>query len=286
MSPVQRAIAMMTLAMACFVGSDAFMKDLTERLSSGQAMFLRGVPLVALVVGAAALRGELIRWRVAANARVLARAGLEFLAAVTYLAALAHVPLATAYAAMMAIPLLTLPIAALALGERFGGRRAAAIVTGFIGVGLVIKPDLRALDAWSVLLLVSALFCAARDVTTRTIPRSVPSILINATTVIAVMLISLPLGLLQGWSDVRGQDWLAMAASAILIGAATQLLILSMRTAEVSVVAAFRYTAMLWALALGYAVWGEVPDALAWFGIALIVAAGLYALHRERAHRH
>jgi drug/metabolite transporter (DMT)-like permease len=272
----------MSVAMAGFVSSDTLMKLVAENLPSGQALFVRGMMMSALVVSVVAARGELRRWRVAADARVAGRAGFEVVAALTYLPALPHVALATAYAAVMAIPLLTLPIAALVLGERVGWRRALAIIVGFIGVGLVIKPDVATIDVWALLLMISALFCGLRDVTTRTIPPVVPSTLVTAATIVLVTIVSLPFGLVQGWRSVSVFDALAMAGSAVLIAGATQLLILAMRTGEVSIVSAFRYTSIIWALAFGFALWGDVPDAAGWAGIAIIVGAGLYTLHRER----
>ena len=83
---------------------------------------------------------------------------------------------------------------------------------------------------------------------------------------------------LQGWQPPTAKQLLLLAAAAVFLSAGYYLVITGMRAGEMSVIAPFRYTGLLFALVLGWAVWGDVPNALAWAGIALLVGAGLYVL--------
>lgn len=278
-----RAIAFMVAAMATYQSTDALMKAVGEHMPIGQSLFLRGWLVLAALAATAWWRGELARWRPQGDRRMMARALLETIGSLCYLGALPHVPLATGSAATMSVPLLALPIAALILRERFGWPRALAVLAGFVGAGLVIKPDPSLADPWALVLVLGAAGFAARDVVTRLIARDMPTTLVAAITIFVVTLGSLPVGLAQGWVAPRGFDVAALFVSALLVSGATQFMILATRGAAVSVVSGFRYSGIVWAVLIGYVVWGDVPDRWAWLGLALIVAAGLYALHRARS---
>jgi drug/metabolite transporter (DMT)-like permease len=285
MSGNSRAIAFMVAAMATYQSTDALMKAVGEHMPIGQSLFLRGWLVLAALAATAWWRGELARWRPRGDRRVMARALLETLGSLCYLGALPHVPLATGSAATMSVPLLALPFAALILRERFGWRLTLAVVAGFLGAALVIKPDPRDLDPWAVVLVLGAAGFAVRDVITRMIARDLPTTLVAAITITVVTLTSLPVGLAQGWVVPRGFDIAALVLSGLLVAAATQFMILATRGAAISVVSGFRYSGILWAVLIGYVAWGELPDRWGWLGLALVVLAGLYALHRARVER-
>jgi drug/metabolite transporter (DMT)-like permease len=177
---------------------------------------------------------------------------------------------------------MALPIAALVLGERFGWRRVAAILVGFAGVLLILRPSTEGVDFWLAMSFASAVLCAVRDVFTRRIPAGFPSISVTLTTVICVCAVGGVATYLEGWVAMDLRAWSAIFASAAISGVGQHLMVLSMRWAEVAVVSPFRYSGIFAATLVGWAVWGDLPDALAWAGIALIVGAGLYALWRER----
>jgi len=91
---------------------------------------------------------------------------------------------------------------------------------------------------------------------------------------------------MEGWQPMSWRALGFIVASSLLLAIGYQLLVLALRSgAEISVIGSFRYGSVLWAIAIGYVVWGDVPNALALFGIAVIVGAGLYILHRERVRR-
>jgi drug/metabolite transporter (DMT)-like permease len=126
-------------------------------------------------------------------------------------------------------------------------------------------------------------FFAVRDLATRRIPAQVPSLFVTFVTTVAVMVtggfILFPLG---GWTPLsaKGVSLLALAAVLVLIG--YQCVIIALRIGDISAIAPFRYTALLWAILLGYLVFGDVPDAMMATGATIIVLSGLYTFHRER----
>lgn len=279
----RRGIALMTCAMAVFITNDALVKYVSQTLSAMQLIFIRGVFASALLLavthamGATRSLGDL-RLR-----PVLVRSGLDAVATTTFLTALFHLPIANATAINLATPLFITLFAMLALGERVGPLRWLTIATGFGGVLLVVQPSVQGFNGYALLCVLAAVLHAARDTSTRYIPASVPSILITLSTSVAVTALAGLLSIAEGWRPMGGRELGLLAASSVLMAAGYNLLISSMRAGDMSVVAPFRYTGLLYALVLGYAVWGDVPNALAWAGIALLVSAGLYMLHSERA---
>ena len=279
----RRGIAAMSLGMASFVSNDAIVKFVSESLAPSQLIFLRGVFATVLLLTVAQAMGATRRMADLLQRRVLLRALLDALATVTYLTSLFHLPLGNATAINMATPLFITLFAVLAFGERVGPGRWLAIATGFTGVLLVVQPSTAAFNAYALLCLGGTLLHASRDLMTRTIDRRVPSILITLSTAVAVTLLAGGWSLLQDWKPMTWQHLALLAAAGVFLSAGYYLLIFSLRAGEMSVIAPFRYAGLLFALVLGRAVWGDVPNAVALAGIALLVGAGLYVLHSERS---
>jgi drug/metabolite transporter (DMT)-like permease len=205
----------------------------------------------------------------------------------TFLSAIAHMPLANAAAIFQALPLVITLGAALVFGEPVGWRRWAAIAAGFVGVLVIVRPGMAGFSEFSLLALSSVAFCTVRDLATRKIPTEIPSLFIALLTTLTVTsagaVIMYPLG---GWTppSARTIGLLAVAAVLLLIG--YQCIISALRTGDISAVAPFRYTALLWAMLLGYLAFGDKPDRYMLIGAAIIVLSGLYAFYRERVrHR-
>ena len=278
----RRGIVLMSSSTAAFVANDALVKYVSQSLPGMQLVFVRSVMaslLLLAVAHALGATGSLVQLRLKP---VLTRTGLDAVATVTFLTALFHLPLANATAINMATPLFITLLAMTTLGERVDGARWFGIIAGFVGVLLVVQPAAEHFNAYTLVAILAAVLHAMRDTSTRFIPAHVPSILITLATALGTTVLSGLLSLAQGWQPISGAQFGMLAAAATLIAIAYYLLIASMRLGEISVVAPFRYTSLLYALALGYAVWGDVPNLLAWTGIALLVGAGLYMLHRER----
>lgn len=277
-----RAAAIMSLAVAAFVAHDAAMKSVATGMSMVQALALRNALVTLVFVGLAAATGALRQWRTLAEPLVWSRAAADTGATLLYMLSLTHVPLTLAVALNMATPLFVLPLAGCFLRERIGWRRVLAVLAGFGGVLLVLRPTAGGLSGWVLLSAASAVFFAARDIMTRRVPARVPNLLMAAVMTAALMGVCLAWAAWEGWAPVSPAQWDAVAASSALIAAGYYLAIAALRVGEVSLTSAFRYTALPWGAAWGYALWGEVPDAPAIAGAALILGTGLYALHRER----
>jgi drug/metabolite transporter (DMT)-like permease len=279
----RRGILAMAAGMGCFVVNDTLVKVVSASLPAAQLIFLRGLFATALLLAISHRMGAHRQLGALADRRVALRALFDALATMTYLTSLFHLPIANATAINMATPLFITLFAVVAFKERVGGARWLAIATGFTGVLLVVQPSGAAFNAYALLCLGGTVLHASRDLMTRTIARSIPSILITLSTAVAVTVLSGALCLFSEWRPFAITQLGLLAAASIFLSGGYFLLTVAMRGGEMSLIAPFRYAGLLFALVLGYAVWRDVPNALAWAGIALLVAAGLYVLHGERA---
>ena len=278
-----RGVIFMNVAMAAFTLNDAMMKLATVEVPLMQAIALRGGAAAAvlslLAVATGALRVPLAR----RDRAILAlRTAAEVAATLTFLAALLHLPLANLSAILQSLPLAVTLAAALVLREPVGRRRLAAIAAGFAGVLLIVRPGTAGFDGWSVLGLVSVAFVVVRDLSTRRFSAMVPSATVALTAAVAVALTGLAgMGLEGGWQPMSGRDALRIGGAAAALVFGYLLIVKAMRTGAVAVVAPFRYVALLWAIILGWLLFGTLPDGLTWIGAGLIVSSGLYTLWRE-----
>lgn len=279
----RRGILAMAAGMASFVSNDALVKFVSQSLPAGQLIFIRGIFATLLVLALCHALGVSGQIRLLAERKVIARAAFDAFATMTYLTSLFHLPIGNATAINMATPLFITVFAVIAFKEQVGAGRWMAIATGFAGVLLVVQPSGTAFNAYALLCLGGTVLHASRDLITRMIDKSVPSILITLSTAIAVALLAGIFSLFEEWKPVTAQHLALLAASSVFLSGGYFLMTVAMRGGEMSVIAPFRYAGLLFALVLGFIVWGDVPNAVAWAGIALLVAAGLYVLHSERS---
>ena len=273
----------MVVAMAGYVGNDALTKLVLETMGLAQVMLVRGFFATVMILALALATGALARPAQVLHPAMAARALCETLATLSFLGALAHMPLANVAAILQALPLAVTTGAALIFGERVRWRRWLAIAVGFAGVMVIVQPGLDGFDAFSLFALLSVVFAAARDLITRRLPRDVPTLLVSTVTTLLVTGLGGVLTLSSGeWTAVtpRAAGLLLGAAGLLLVG--YQFIIMSMREGDISFVAPFRYTALVWALGLGYLLFAEVPGTAMILGAGLVVLSGLYALYRER----
>lgn len=284
----RRGIIAMASAMASFVANDALVKFVSQSLPASQLIFLRGVFAIALLMLAAQLmgllrkpaEGELGPVQQVLLRPVIVRSALDALATLVYLASLFHLPLGNATAINMATPLMITVFVVLVWHERVSVGRWMAILLGFAGVLMIVQPAADSFNAWALLCLAGTALHAARDICTRNIPGNVPSVLITLGTAVSVTALSGLLSLIQGWQAFTVVQLGMLAGASVFLSVGYYLLILSTRAGDMSVVAPFRYVGLLFALVLGWAVWGDLPNALAWMGIGLLLGAGLYMLRR------
>jgi drug/metabolite transporter (DMT)-like permease len=155
-------------------------------------------------------------------------------------------------------------------------------VVGFGGVLMIVQPASDGFNAWALVCLGGTVLHAARDMMTRVIPQTIGSLIITLSTVVAVSLLSGLLTTFNGWQPVQGRQLALLAAASVLLSGGYFLLIRAMRAGEMSVIAPFRYSGLLFAIGLGWLLWGDVPNAMAMAGIVLLVGAGLFMLTRAR----
>jgi len=279
----RRGIIAMMAAMTLFCCNDALMKLAREVFPAGQALALR---TIFAMVASLALVVFMSDWRklpLGLRPVVLARAGFEALCALTFIWALGLLPLANITAIVMASPLLIVLLAVLLRIESVGWRRALALTVGFIGVLIVMRPSADGFSAAALVALAGAGFVAIRDLTTRFISSDVPSTVVSLTATVAVGLLGVGMSALETWQSPWRIELAYLAGAALLVTAGSFSIISAFRNTDVGVVAGYRYSVVPIAVLIGWLVWGETPDGIAYAGIALIVGSGLYTLHRQRA---
>lgn len=277
-----RGALLMMASMAAFTINDTFVKLLGATLPLGQILFLRGavtsVILLILCWKLQALGPRLQRrdWAIIA-VRTLAEVG----AAYFFLTALIHMPLANVTAILQLLPLTVTLAGALFLGERFGWRRLVAIIVGFVGMLCIVRPGTNGFDVFSLYALVAVLFVTLRDIVTHRLSAGVPSLFVTLMASIGVWAFSWVMLINTTWVPMQTNEWGYLAGAATFVGCGYLLSVLVMRVGQVSFVALFRYSGLLWALALGAIVFGDIPRPLTWFGAALIVGSGMFTILRN-----
>lgn len=277
----------LSFAMALFIVNDALVKLVSESLPGLQLIFIRGLfaclLMLALCAATRAFKPDSThgQWpaRQLFQPKVLIRGSLDATASLIYLTAMFHMPLANATAINMASPLFITLIAIQLFKERVSVTQWLAIGVGFLGVILIVQPAASGFNAWALMCLAGTVLHAGRDVMTRVLPGTIPALLITLSTVISVTLLSGVLMLFQGWQSPTVRQMALLATAGVLLSGGYFFLTRAMRKGQMSVVAPFRYSGLLFAIVLGWLVWGEIPNTLAFVGIILMVGAGLYMLH-------
>ena len=277
-----RGILAMLACCLFFVINDTLVKLAGATLPLGQILFLRGL-LATAAIG-------LIAWRIGALQSFASHFKLfvglrtfgEVAATLLYLTALLHLPSANASAIAQTVPLVITAAGALFLGERVGPRRWAAVVIGFLGVILIVRPGGDGFNVYALLALASVLAIALRDVSTRMIPSQTPTLFVTFVATAAVTVIGGALSLSEDWGSVGNIEVGYIAGSALFVLLGYYFSIIAMRSGDVSLVAPFRYAFIPYAIVIGIFVFGDIPDAITMIGIAIVLATGAYTFWRER----
>ncbi|WP_151718379.1 DMT family transporter [Gemmobacter serpentinus] len=281
-----RAVMLMNIAMLAFTLNDTSMKLVTETMPLYQAITLRGLLTTLVLLGVALGQGVRIFALGRSDRRVVTlRTLTEVSATVTFLTALTHMPLANLSAILQSVPLAVTLGAALLFGERIGWRRMLAILAGFVGVLLIVKPGTEGFDQWSVLGLLSVVAVVVRDLSTRKLSREVPTVVVAIWAGAAVTLLGLVGMAFTGWQPVTWQEAAIIVAASINLIIGYMTVVMVMRVGDIGLVAPFRYVALLWAIGLGWLIFGTLPDMLTWVGSGIVVLAGIFTLLRERRLR-
>ena len=273
-------IALIVMGMAVLNAMDAISKLLAADYSGIQVAWARYtfhlLPMV-LLAGPARLR-RMAR-TADLRAQVLRSAALA-LSAVCIIMAFALMPLADAIAVSFIAPLLIVALSARFLGERVGPHRWIAVLVGFAGMLVLVWPSGNVFETGTFLAFAAALFWAIGLLMTRHVRGDDPWSTLFYTALIGTLMISVVVPFF--WSPPTPTAWGLMVAMGLIGGVAHTLIIYAFRHAGASVLAPYNYTLLLWATLYGWILFGDLPNARTLTGAAIIIAAGLYAWHRER----
>ena len=278
-----KGAALMTGCVFSYVINDAFMKLLFSEIALFQAIFLRSIITVPPVLVLAWITKVAIRNISSQNKRLLwLRVGAEICTTIAFLTALKYMPLANVTAILQALPLAVTMAAALFLSEPVGWRRWSAILVGFVGVLIVVRPGLEGFNIYSLSALVAIMFITAREIATRKLTHEVPTISVVLSTAVGSALFAGVMTIGTEWHAVNTTSWLLLIGAAFAVLIATVLSVMAMRTGEIGFVSPFRYTSMLGAIGLGILMFGDWPDQPTLIGTLIIISTGIYTFHRER----
>jgi len=273
---------MMCVGVACLSVNDAIAKTLTQGYSPLQILFLRNIialpftMLIALRMGGA---GALLSYRPMAH---LLRGVLWIGATILFFTSIMHLGLAEATALIFVAPLFITAISAIFLGEHVGRRRWLAVLAGFVGVLIVIRPGTTTFQLVSLLPVATAfvyalLMISARWVDARESVWTLLFYLTGSSALLSSFIVPFV------WNPIRVEDLWLFASIAIFGTAGMTLMTQAFRLAPAAVVAPIDYTALLWATALGWLIWNEVPDTLTFLGAFVIISSGVFIILREHA---
>ncbi len=274
----------MMASMACFTVNDALIKATGGVVPLFQLLVLRGVLATLLIALLAGSRGA---FRVRASRRdwalIILRSVSEVGAAYFFVTALLNMPLANITAILQVLPLTVTLGSALIFREAIGWRRMTAILIGFCGMLLIVRPGPEGFTQWSLYALIAVLCVTARDLSTRRISPEVPSLLVTFSASLTVLIAAGLASLSIEWAPITPSLGGLIAASSLFIVGGYFFSVQVMRAGDVSFIAPFRYTGLIWALLLGWVVFGEWPGMMTLLGAGIIVATGLFTLYREHA---
>lgn len=277
----------MAAAMGAFSVEDAFFKRATQDIPTSQALMMFGAMGLAVFALLSLRRKEPIWHPQLFSTALILRSVSELIGRLFFALALALTPLTSASAILQAAPLVVVIGAVVFFGERVSWRRWLAIGLGLVGVLMIIRPTPALFEPTSIFAVLATLGFAGRDLATRASPATMSTEQLGslgfAILVIAGVLLSFILG-----ESLTNPTLLSVGATMVATVAgvlAYSALTLAMRTGEISIVTPFRYTRQLFAIILGFAVFGEWPDLLTWAGIGVIILSGLYTARAGRQDR-
>ena len=273
----------MVAAMAGFAVEDVFLKFAARSVPVGQILMIFGGGGMLAFVMLTKLRGERVFHPAILSRPILIRAVFEVMGRLFYTLAIAYTALSSASAILQATPLVVVAGAALIFGERVGWRRWLAILVGFAGVLIILRPGLEGFTVASLLAVAGTIGFAGRDLATR----AAPPVLSNLQLGVYGFAMMVPTGavLLAFLGEAVVPDLAAsgqLVAATVVGVAGYYALTAAMRMGDVGVIAPFRYTRLGFALIRAVALFGERPDGYTLVGCAIIVASGIYTLIRGR----
>lgn len=278
-----RAIFFMVLSMGLFAVEDTMIKLASPYLGVGQMMLILAIAGFVVFAVTARLQGDILFTADLLKAPVVLRNIGDVAGGMLFVTALTLMPLSNVSAILQATPLMVTLGAAVFLKEPVGWRRWAAILVGFTGVLIIIRPGMEGFNAASILALIGVVGLSVRDLATRRVDVNISTAVISAAAFLALAVPSFILMQFQGgWQPVEGATFWYLTTACIVVPVSYYAITLALRIGEMGAIAPFRYSRLVFAMLIGYFVLGERPDFLMLAGSALVIASGIYAIYRER----
>ena len=282
MSENFRGAFIMMICMSAFVLNDAFVRLAGDSLPLAQILFIRGLITTVLLL-AFAIYGGVFSIKVSKKDkwRIFFRSIAEALTAYFFLTAVMKMPFANVTAILQILPMTVTLAAAIVFKEKVGIIRISLILMGFLGVILIINPSADGFNLYAVYALIAVVLITIRDLITRKLSNEVPTLLPTVSASIGVLLFSVILLINTPLQPLNTQNslFIFLAAFFIVFGYYTAVLV--MRSGEISFISPFRYTAILFALILGFIFFDEKPDITAFVGIVIVMLAGIVLMMRN-----
>ena len=278
-------ISAMLLSVLLFSMMDATVKWLGSTYPTQQIMFFRclvaTIPVAVIIYsrgGFKVLKTQQPKMHLLRSLLGVSAMGFAFYA-------FSLMPLAEAISILNTTPLFMTALSVLILGEKVGRHRWAAVVAGFIGMLIVVRPGVGILQSGSLFMLIAALLIGFTTIIIRYLSVKDDPVCITFYFSLFGIIVSAIGIVLFGWVPPAPNDWLFLIAVGLFGGLAQYLMTLSYQHSEIAVVAPMKFLSIAFGGLLGYFIWTEIPDFQTLVGIIIIVASGLYTLHREMLRR-
>ncbi len=268
--------------MSAFVLNDAFVRLAGNSLPLAQILFIRGLLTTVALLTFAIYRGlfsltvpKRDKWR------IFFRSITEALTAYFFLTAVMNMPFANVTAILQILPMTVTLAAAFVFKERVGYFRISLIIIGFLGVILIINPSADGFNLYAIYALIAVFLITIRDLITRKLSSEVSTLLPTVSASIGVLFFSVILLINTPLQPLNPQNSLFVLLAAFFIVFGYYTAVLVMRSGEISFISPFRYTAILFALILGFIFFDEKPDVTAFLGIVIVMLAGIFLMMRN-----
>ena len=284
MSENFRGAVLMMICMAAFVLNDAFVRLAGDSLPLAQILFYRGLLTTITLALVAFYTGDL-KLKVSSQDKwlILFRSVTEALAAYFFLTAVMNMPFANVTAILQILPMTVTLAAAVIFKEKVRAFHILLILLGFLGVILIINPAKDGFTIYAGYALISVLLITIRDLLSRKLSVDVPTLIPTVSASLGVLLFSILLITKTAFQplDLQNSFFIVAAAFFIIFGYYTAVLV--MRSGEISFISPFRYTAVLFALMLGFVFFDEQPDGIAFLGMTIVIISGIALMTRNKS---
>ena len=273
----------MILSMACFAVEDTFIKLLSARLPATQILFSVGFGGALITLALGVTLNVNLADKILLNKHVISRTIADLFGALFFTSAMVLIPMSLLASILQATPLFVTLGAAILLGERVGWRRWSAIFIGFLGVIIILQPGYGSFQLASLLGLAAVLCLALRDVVTRDMATEIPTLTVTFYACLAMGSAGFIAYPFFGTPIIPTTFEAILLVCAAIIGVTGYfLIVLATRKGDVSVIAPFRYSRLLFSLVLASLILGEMLTLPILLGGLLVVSSGIYTFGRER----